>query len=116
MPRQKRPKSLPGTSRKVAVGCGSLYVTITANNGAPLEVIATLGKAGGCAQAQNEALGRVISIGLQWGVPMEEYIETLSGIGCPSPVMFPKEERCLSCPDGFALALREYQNGEKGKI
>ena len=107
MAKTERPAILSSVSRKIRVGCGSLYVTVGSNNGSPIETIATLGKAGGCAQAQNEALGRAISIGLQWGIPAEEYIRTLGGIRCPSPNIFPKEEKCLSCPDGFAIALRE---------
>ena len=113
MDKKKRPKVLSGISSRIKVGCGSLYVTIGSNNGSPMEVIATLGKAGGCAQAQNEALGRAISIGLQWGVPVEEYISTLREIRCPSPNMFPKDEQCLSCPDGFSIALREAHNGKE---
>ena len=114
MGKTERPGVLSSISRKTKVGCGSLYVTVGSNDGDPIEVIATLGKAGGCAQAQNEALGRAISIGLQWGVPVKEYIGTLSGIRCPNPVMFPKGEQCLSCPDGFAIALRE--NGTKKEV
>ena len=107
MQKIKRPKVLQGISREVKVGCGSLYVTMGAMDGKIIEVIAILGKAGGCAIAQNEALGRAISLGLRYGVPLSEYIEQLKDIRCPSPHMFPREEMCLSCADGFAIALRE---------
>ena len=73
-------------------------------------VITTLGKAGGCASAQNEALCRSISLGLKWGIPVSEFISELEGIRCPNPNMFPLKERCLSCADGLASALREDGN------
>ena len=107
MEKIERPKSLPSVSRKLIVGCGSLYITTGSYNGRVIEVIASLGRAGGCASAQNEALGKVISLGLKWGVPIEEYVEELKGIGCPSPNLFPADEKCLSCADGFAKALEE---------
>ena len=111
MERTKRPKILSGVTRKFKVGCGSLYITMGSHNGKLIEVIATLGKAGGCAGAQNEALGRAISLGLKWGVPIEEYAAQLEGIRCPNPNMFPKEKQCLSCADGFARALKENGSG-----
>ena len=107
MERIKRPKELASVTRRIEVGCGSMYVTVGAHESKVIEVIAAVGKAGGCAAAQNEALGRAISLGLKWGVPLEEYIDQLSGIRCPNPKVFPEKEKCLSCADAFALALRE---------
>ena len=46
----------------------------------PIEVIVTSGKAGDEANADSEALGRVVSIALQYGVPPEAIIKTLRGI------------------------------------
>ena len=107
MQKVQRPKIIRSISREVKVGCGSLFVRIGETDGKVIEVIATLGRAGGCASAQNEALGRAISLGLRYGVPLEEYVEQLEDIRCPTPHMFPREELCLSCADGFAIALRE---------
>ncbi len=107
--RKARPVEVTGTTYHYSVGCGKLYVTVgRSNDGYPFEVLARLGKSGGCAICQNEALGRVISIGLQCGVPVEEYIHTLDGLRCPNPNMFPPEEKCLSCPDGISRALRDF--------
>jgi ribonucleoside-diphosphate reductase alpha chain len=45
-----------------------------------VEVILTSGKAGDEANADSEALGRIISKALQYGVPVAELIKTLRGI------------------------------------
>lgn len=81
----------------------------------PIEVFATLGKAGTCASCQLEALTRAITLGLKYGVPSEEYIEELKGIACPSRAPGLKETHCLSCADGVARVLEEYIR-ENGKV
>lgn len=55
-------------------------VTVNLQGEHPVEVILTSGKAGDEANADSEALGRVISIALQYGVPAEALIKTLRGI------------------------------------
>lgn len=108
MKKKERPKVLPGKTIKKQTGCGNLYVTLNKLDGKLFEIVLpSLGKAGGCATCQNEALTRAITLGLRYGIPKEEYIEELEGIKCPSPHMFPIEERILSCPDAIARVLRE---------
>jgi ribonucleoside-diphosphate reductase alpha chain len=58
----------------------SFLVTVNVLEGHPIEVILTSGKAGDEANADSEALGRVVSIALQYGVPPEAIIRTLRGI------------------------------------
>ncbi|GGN05885.1 hypothetical protein GCM10007092_20910 [Thermus composti] len=58
----------------------SFLVTVNLLDGKPIEVILTSGKAGDEANADSEALGRVVSIALQYGVPPEAIIRTLRGI------------------------------------
>ncbi|AEB12360.1 adenosylcobalamin-dependent ribonucleoside-diphosphate reductase [Marinithermus hydrothermalis] len=58
----------------------SFLVTINMQGEHPIEVIVTSGKAGDEANADSEALGRVVSIALQYGVPPEAIIKTLRGI------------------------------------
>lgn len=113
MLKKARPSLLESTTQKFRTGCGGLFVTIGYVEKHPIEVFAILGKAGGCSSCQNEALGRAISIGLKYGVPIEDYIEELHDIRCPQPHMFPKEERCLSCADGISQGLKLYTNGRK---
>lgn len=55
-------------------------VTVNMQGEHPVEVILTSGKAGDEANADSEALGRVISIALQYGVPAEALVKTLRGI------------------------------------
>lgn len=107
-----RPKVTRGPTIRKVTGCGNLYVTVNndGNGSKPIEVIARLGKNGGCSQCQNEAVTRAITLGLKYEVPLEEYIEELRGIECPSKNMWPEEERTLSCPDAIARVLGEYTN------
>lgn len=111
----ERPKVTSGLSIKKVTGCGNLYVTVNddGNGSGPLEVLARLGKSGGCTHCQNEGLTRAITLGLKYGVPVEEFVKELEGIQCPSPNMWPEEERTLSCPDAVACALREYLENRK---
>jgi adenosylcobalamin-dependent ribonucleoside-diphosphate reductase len=55
-------------------------VTVNLQGDHPVEVILTSGKAGDEANADSEALGRVISKALQYGVPVNEIIKTMRGI------------------------------------
>ena len=56
------------------------FVTVNKQDGLPTEVFIVSGKAGDEANADSEALGRVVSIALQYGVPAEALIKTLRGI------------------------------------
>jgi ribonucleoside-diphosphate reductase alpha chain len=106
-----RPKALPSATTKYKLGCGSLYVTVTLQDGKPFEVFATLGKAGGCAKAQLEALGKSIALGLQAGVPADEYIRGLDGISCPSGA-FEEEEFHSSCAQCISKEIKRVVEGK----
>ena len=56
------------------------YVTVNSQDGLPTEVFIVSGKAGDEANADSEALGRMVSIALQYGVPAAVVIKTLRGI------------------------------------
>gem|GEM_PF-10355 len=56
------------------------YVILNKQDGLPSEVFILSGKAGDEANADSEALGRVVSIALQYGVPAEALVKTLRGI------------------------------------
>ncbi|WP_045233681.1 adenosylcobalamin-dependent ribonucleoside-diphosphate reductase [Deinococcus pimensis] len=58
----------------------SFLVTVNHLNGRPVEVMVISGRAGDEANADSEALGRVVSIALQYGVPAEALIKTMRGI------------------------------------
>ena len=58
----------------------SFLVTVNELEGKPVEVMVISGRAGDEANADSEALGRVVSIALQHGVPAQAIIHTLRGI------------------------------------
>ncbi len=113
MDKAVRPKILPGETIREIVGCGELNIIINGNGIGPMEILATLGKAGGCSACQNEALTRAITLGLKCGIPAIEYITQLKGIQCPNPRFYPEEEQCLSCPDAIGKALERYLDAHK---
>ena len=101
----KRPPVLGGITVKVVTGCGNMYIQLNWLGDRLFEVFATLGKGGGCAVCQSEALTRSITLGLKCGIPVSEYVRSARGIRCPTPVPFPKDQAVLSCPDAIAKTL-----------
>ncbi len=110
-----RPEVIFGTTTKVATGCGNLYVTINIDEeGKPFELFTQMGKAGGCAGSQLEALGRMVSLAFRAGVEVKSIIEQLSNIRCPSP-SWEKGQRIFSCADAIARVIeRRLVNGQGG--
>jgi ribonucleoside-diphosphate reductase alpha chain len=126
-PRFERPARLSGFTDMVKLTAPdgsrrSFLVTVNHVGDHPIEVILTSGKAGDEANADSEALGRVISIALQYGVPPEAIVRTLRGINgglygtyqgrfvtskadllavalSASGVKEPEEEKQLVCPE-----------------
>lgn len=107
----KRPEILEGKTHKIIVSCGNLYITVNQKEGKIVEVFATLGKGGTCIHCLCEFSTRMITLALKSGVPVEKVIIQGIGIQCPSPIMFPRESRVLSCPDAIAQVLRKEIGG-----
>lgn len=102
-----RPEVVVGTTTKVATGCGNLYVTINSDeNGLPFEVFTQMGKAGGCAASQLEAIGRLVSLAFRSGIEVKSIIEQLRNIRCPSP-SWEKGVRIFSCADAIARVIEK---------
>jgi len=103
--KKARPSQLSGSTHKIKVGCGTMYVTVNKDEDNPFEVFATLGKGGGCAAAQNEAISRLASLALRSGASCEEVIKQLCGIACHSPVRYGDGEATKSCADAISKIL-----------
>ncbi|MFA4842635.1 MAG: vitamin B12-dependent ribonucleotide reductase [Candidatus Omnitrophota bacterium] len=102
-----RPEVIIGTTTKVATGCGNLYVTINVDEeGRPFELFTQMGKAGGCAASQLEAIGRLVSLGFRSGIEVKSIIEQLRNIRCPSP-SWEKGQRIFSCADAIARVIEK---------
>ncbi|MDP2754369.1 MAG: vitamin B12-dependent ribonucleotide reductase [Nitrospirota bacterium] len=112
---KKRPEVIKGTTRLMKTGCGNLYVTINEDEeGHLFELFTSMGKAGGCAASQSEAIGRLVSLAFRTNVEPEEIIKQMKGISCHSPIWH-DGGRILSCSDAIANALEKYHvKGEKG--
>jgi ribonucleoside-diphosphate reductase alpha chain len=104
---RKRPKVTRGVTERVNTGCGYIYVTVNFDNRGISEVFSTLGKAGGCAAAQLEAISRLTSLALRSGIDVDSIVKHLRGIRCPS-IAWEQGHAILSCADAIASVLEKY--------
>ncbi|MEA1973844.1 MAG: vitamin B12-dependent ribonucleotide reductase [Candidatus Cloacimonadota bacterium] len=104
---RNRPEITTGMTQKIETGCGHLYVTINTDEHGACEIFTQMGKVGGCASAQLEAIARLASLGLRSNVKVKSLVRQLKGIRCPSP-MWSKGKKITSCADGMAYALETY--------
>ncbi len=109
-PRQ-RPEFTQGITRKIETGCGHLYVTINYDSEGPFELFTTMGKVGGCASAQLEAIARLVSLCLRSNIDSDAIARQLKAIRCPSP-MWNKGEMVTSCADAVARSLEMFSQFE----
>lgn len=100
-----RPSELPGIIYKTVTDHGNVYVTVTWHEEQMFEVFVQIGKAGGCASAQSEGLGRMISLNLRSNVDPKEIIDQLQGLQC-SPIWHDGEQ-VLSIADAVSKIMRK---------
>lgn len=115
MEKAKRPKITNGITTRIATGCGNAYITCATVEGKSFEVFCSLGKTGGCASSQMEALTRSITVGLRYGVPIEEYIKQLKDIRCLSHSVDENFGDVWSCPDAVSKVLKDVWGQEKSE-
>ena len=109
--KRERPPVLTGKTYQMTTGCGALYVTINEDEKGLFELFNTMGKAGGCAASQSEAIGRLVSLAWRSGIPADPVIRQLIGISCHKPFGF-GENRVLSCADAIAKAIKLHVYGK----
>jgi ribonucleoside-diphosphate reductase alpha chain len=111
-PQRRAPRERPirtfGLTERVKTGEGYLYVTINEDEEGICEVFTTIGKAGGNAAAQSEAISRLISLALRSGIEPREIVKQLKGIGGPMPVWDGNGGQILSTPDAIGKVLERY--------
>jgi ribonucleoside-diphosphate reductase alpha chain len=105
---RNRPQVTLGITQRVKTGEGYLYVTINEDEAGLCEVFTTIGKAGGNAAAQSEAISRLISLALRSGVQPREIVKQLKGISGPTPVWDGQGGQILSTPDAIGKVLEYY--------
>jgi ribonucleoside-diphosphate reductase alpha chain len=112
--KRTRPASLTGMTRRMPSPLGDLYVTVNEDEqGKPFEVFATLGKAGGAAMADVEAIGRLISLALRSGIGMSDVYKQMRGISCDRAVGV-GPNKVLSVPDAIAQVLIQHEREKEG--
>ena len=102
-----RPTQTLGLTRRIKTGEGTLYITINEDEQGLCEVFTTIGKAGGNAAAQSEAISRLISLALRSGVNPQSIVRQLKGISGPNPT-WEDGRLILSTPDAIGKALDDY--------
>lgn len=107
-----RPTQTSGVTRRIRTGEGTLYITINEDENGLCEVFTTIGKAGGNAAAQSEAISRLISLSLRSGLDPHAIVRQLKGISGPNPT-WEDGRLILSTPDAIGKALDDYLSEKK---
>ena len=110
--KKERPQKMSGFTYNLTTGCGEIFVTINNDGDGPFEVFLRMGKAGGCASSQCEAIGRMASLAFRLGGTPRHVIKQLTGISCHQPAGL-GDNKVLSCADAVATAVRMHTETEK---
>jgi ribonucleoside-diphosphate reductase alpha chain len=103
-----RPDTLIGVTKEIKTSCGKLYVTINRDEQGIFEIFNQMGKAGGCAASQSEAIGRLVSLALRSGIQPDTIVKQLKGISCHLPSWGGNGGKILSCADAVSKAIEWY--------
>jgi len=113
--KRRRPTVTRGVTERIRTGEGNIYVTMNEDELGLCEIFSAIGKAGGNAAAQSEAISRLISLALRSGIDPQEVIDELKGISGPTPV-WEDGELILSTPDAIGKAMERYLQRRSGDI
>ena len=112
--KRSRPDTMRGTTIRKDTPLGTMFVNITEDEkGQPFELFVNLGKAGGSAMADAEAIGRLVSLGLRSGIPLMEIHRQLRGISSDRAVGL-GPNKVLSMPDAIGIALEQWWREKQG--
>ena len=112
--KRSRPDILRSTAIRKETPLGIMFVHITEDDkGQPFEVFINLGKAGGSAMADAEAVGRLISLALRSGISIQQVHRQLRGISSDRAVGL-GPSKVLSMPDAIGLALEDWMRSKQG--
>jgi ribonucleoside-diphosphate reductase alpha chain len=112
--KRARPDVMRGTTIRKETPLGVMFVNITEDEkGAPFEVFLNLGKAGGSAMADAEAIGRLVSLALRSGISLQEIHRQLRGISSDRAVGL-GPNKVLSLPDAVGIALEQWWREKQG--
>jgi ribonucleoside-diphosphate reductase alpha chain len=107
-----RPDTIEGQTQKILTGYGPLYVTINEDTKGLFELFAAIGRGGGYTASFSEGIGRLVSLCLRSGVPVDEIIDQLEGIRSPR-LALDHGERIYSIPDAIAKAIKRHIGMQK---
>lgn len=104
----KRPKILKGTTRKVNLACGKMYIIINrTDDGKIKEVFVRLGKSGSCFQTTTGVITFLLTRMLRKGISPEELADCLTGFRCSV-----NDLNYTSCMDAIGKELLKECKGE----
>jgi len=110
-----RPDTIEGRTQKILTGYGPLYVTINEDDKGLFELFAQIGRGGGYTASFSEGIGRLVSLCLRSGVPVDEIIDQLEGIRSPR-LALDHGERIFSIPDAIAKAIKRHIGAQKAGV
>ncbi len=112
--KRARPDKLRSMSIRKETPLGTMFTHISEDDrGQPFDVFINLGKAGGSAMADAEAMGRLISLALRSGIPLQAVVRQLRGISSDRAVGL-GPNKVLSVPDAIGIALEEWWRERQG--
>ena len=101
---------MPSIKIKQRTPFGQMHanMTIDPTNGRPYEIFAQVGKGGGIAHADLEAICRLASIGLRSNASPWDLVEQLEGIGSTVSSGISREGEVTSLGDSVSRVLKKY--------